>query len=167
MAIGIFREIYTFLAKMGLVITDDAKKVISAEGREWGPVSGDLALSVQNLPSFDSDALPTITVVIRNHGNISHTLRIPGWLFYFDYEVETMAGSRIAPCAFGRRLLQPGHKTEQLEIQLAPGSHTATEIPVGSLFGLRAGTPYRIRLRAGNLVSNEVTVGQARGKKRL
>ena len=166
MAIGIFREFYTFLAKMGLVVTDDAKKVISAEGREWGPVLGDLALSVQNLPSFDSDAQPEITVVIRNRGKTSHTLHVPGWLFYFDYEVETMSGIRVAPGPFGRQLLQPGRKTEQLEIPLAPGAHAATEIPIGSLFGLRAGTPYRIRLRAGNLVSNEVTVGPARGEKR-
>ena len=146
---------------MGLVVHDDPKKVISAEGREWGPVTGGLALSIQDAPSFDSEAQPEITAVVINRGDKARTLHIPGWLFYFEYEVETAEGARVEPGSFGRQLLAPERMTEKLEIALAPGAHVATEIPIGSIFGLRARTPYRIRLRAGDLVSNQVTVGRA------
>ena len=146
---------------MGLVIHDDAKKTISVEGREWGAVASGLALSIQYLPSFDSDAQPEITAVIANRGSASQTLSIPGWLYYFVYEVETTAGARLELTAFGRQLLRPERQTEKLEIPLAPGAHAATEIPIGSLFGLRPRTGYRIRLRAGELVSNQITLGQA------
>ena len=160
MAIGIFRQFYTFLAKMGLVVTDDAKKVISVEGRQWGPVSEGLALSIQHVPSFDSDAQPEITVVLINRGETPHALRVPGWLFYFDYEVETLSGDRVALGPFGRQLLRPERNVEKQEIQLNPGGHVATEIPLGSLFGLRPRTPYRVRVRGGGLESNQITVGQ-------
>jgi hypothetical protein len=144
---------------MGLVIHDEPIKVISAEGREWGPEAGGLALSIQNMPSFDSDAQPEITAVIINRGRAPQTLHIPGWLFYFDYNVSTADGSLVEMSSFGRQLLRPERRTEELEIPLAPGAHAATEIPIGSIFGLNARTPYSIRLRAGDLVSNQITVG--------
>jgi hypothetical protein len=149
-----------FLAKMGLVVHDDPAKVISAEGREWGPETDGLALSIKDMPSFDSEAQPEVTAVVMNRGDRAQTLQIPGWLFYFQYEVETMEGEPVEPGSFGRQLLRPERRTEKLEITLAPGAHTATEIPIGSIYGLRARTPYRIRLRAGKLVSNPITVGR-------
>ena len=144
---------------MGLVIHDEPIKVISAAGREWGPETGGLALSIQNMPSFDSDAQPEITAAIINRGNTTQTLRIPGWLFYFEYEVTSADGQPVQLSSFGRQLLRPERRTEDLEIPLAPGAHAATEIPIGSIFGLKAQTLYRIRLRAGDLVSNQITVG--------
>ena len=144
---------------MGLVIHDEPIKVISAEGREWGPVTNGLALSIQNMPSFDSDAQPEITAVIINRGSAPQTLHIPGWLFYFEYEVASADGRPVELSSFGRQLLRPERRTEDLEIPLAPGAHAATEIPIGSIFGLKAQTPYTIRLRAGDLVSNRITIG--------
>ena len=144
---------------MGLVIHDEPIKVISAEGREWGPVTNGLSLSIQDMPSFDSDAQPEITAVIINRGNTTQTLVIPGWLFYFDYSVSTSDGKALELSSFGRQLLRPERRTETLEIPLAPGAHAATEIPIGSIFGLKAQTPYTIRLRTGDLESNQITVG--------
>jgi len=144
---------------MGLVIHDEPIKVISAEGREWGPVTNGLSLSIQDMPSFDSDAQPEITAVIINRGNTTQTLRVPGWLFYFDYRVSTSDGRAVELSSFGHQLLRPERRTEALEIPLAPGAHATTEIPIGSIFGLNAQTPYNIQLRAGDLVSNQITVG--------
>ena len=146
---------------MGLVVHDEPMKVIGAEGREWGPPAHGLALSIQALHASDPEQLPEITAVIVNRSDGPQTLTVPGWLFYFDYEVESSPGVRVELSGFGRQLLRPERKTERLEIVLTAGGHAATEIPIGSLFGLRARTPYSIRLRAGELESNLVRVGQS------
>jgi hypothetical protein len=145
---GVFRAIYDFLAQFGLIVRDDPRKVIDLTSRQWGETVEGLALSIEELPRIASDELPAVSAVLRNAGSGPRQIVIPGWLFFFDFEVTNPDGSTVALGSFGRQLLRLERKTERIELTLAPGGVASTEVPVGSLFDLSGKRSYRIRLLA-------------------
>ena len=60
--------------------------------------------------------------------------------------------------SFGRELLKPARRTERLEIALAPGEFTETQIPIGPMFSLSNKLKYKVRASCELLQSNEITL---------
>jgi hypothetical protein len=142
----VLRGFFDFLAKMGLSVRDDPPKVVDLTVREWGPEQAGLALSIAEIPREDADALPRVSVVIRNVSRDRKTFSVPGWLFFYGVEVRMEDGTLASMSPFGRQLLKPERRTEQLEVSLEPGEFREAEIPIGSIFGLRARGRYTVSL---------------------
>jgi hypothetical protein len=157
----VFRSFFDFMAKMGLSVRDDPPKVVDLTVRQWGPENGGLALSIAELPREDPAALPTVTVVIRNVGHERKDFTVPGWLFFYEATVRLPDGSLAAVSPFGRQILKPERRTERLDVSLAPGQFSDTEIPIGSIFNLRARGPYTVSVvcETLSLHSNEIVIG--------
>lgn len=143
---------------MGLVLRDDPPKVIDMTGREWGrPVDG-LGLSLREIPKEDPAQQAVLSVVIRNEAPEPKTFIVPGWLFFYELQLD-------APLtAYGSQLLKPERKTERMEVTLAPGQARETDLPVGVLYDMRARGDYRIKVSCrlsdeAVLTSNEIVVG--------
>ena len=132
------------MAKMGLSVRDDPPKVVDLNIRSWGEPAAGLVLSVYDIPREDSEALPRISVVIRNIGTERMALSVPGWLFFYIVDVRLPDGSPVALSPFGRELLKPERRTNNLAISLDSGGFLETEIPIGSLYNLRALGQYAV-----------------------
>ncbi len=151
---------------MGLIVRDDPPKVVDLSVREWGAPTEGLALSIREVPHADPDAQAAVSVVLRNVGTATKSLTIPGWLFFYRFEVRDNSepgGTPAALSPFGRELLKPSRRTERLEIALAPGEATETQIPIGSLFNMPGKGRNRVRVScepAGGVVlqSNEIII---------
>jgi len=163
MAISGFRRFFDFLAGMGLIVRDDPPKVVDLTVREWGAAVEGLALSIREIPHEDPDAQAAVSVVLRNTGTAPQSLTVPGWLFFYRFEIFGPDGSAAGMSAFGKELLKPGRRTERLEVALAPGEFTETQIPIGSMFSLSGRVKYQVtaacELGAGAVLrSNEITI---------
>jgi hypothetical protein len=163
----VIRAFFDFMAKMGLSVRDDPPKIVDLTTRSWGEPASGLVLSVCEIPREDREALPRISVVIRNIGQERKTLTVPGWLFFYQIEVRLPDGSLAPLSPFGRELLNPARRTEDLAIVLGQGGFHETEIPIGSLFNLRARGRYGVSVRCVpdfgkeevTLRSNMITIG--------
>ena len=115
---------------------------------EWGPAVAGLALSIREIPHADPAAQPAVSVVLRNTGAAPKSLKVPGWLFFYQFEVRDNrepGGTPAGMSPFGRELLKPARRTERLEIALAPGEATETQIPIGSIFNMPGRRRNRVR----------------------
>lgn len=151
-----FTRFYNFLANMGLVIRDDPPKAIDMTGREWGEAVDGLALSVRELPREDPRQVAGISVVMKNDGAAAKKFRAAPWIFF--YQVE---GLELAP--YGRQLMSPERKGKDVEINLGAGGAIETDLPIATLYSMRAAGEYRIRLSCRLpddtvLRSNEIAV---------
>jgi hypothetical protein len=159
LAIHIINDFLTFLARMGLTVRDDPKKVVDIAGRTWGePVDG-VALSMQLKPKEDPDELAAVSVAIRNLGAAARTLRMRGWLGYFHLTIRDPAGADAPFTPYGRELMKPENAPSATEIELEPGEATEADIPIGSIYRMK-GT-YRVQAwcetpEGGRAVSNEI-----------
>jgi hypothetical protein len=145
------------MARMGLALRGDPPRSIDVTHREWGePVDG-VALSIREIPREDPEQLVSVSAVMKNSGQKQIPLTIPGWLYFYQIEID-------APTTpYGRSLLNPKHRKEPLEILLGPGDATETDLPVGSIFELRPGKNYPMRVTSrlpdGALLrSNELSI---------
>ncbi len=143
---GIFRSVMEFSARFGLTMRDDPVKVIDLAARTWGEPVEWAALSAELIPQSDRDALPSVSVVLRNIGMGPVSLTVPGWLFFLSAEVAGPDGS-VALSPFGAQLLKPERRTERIEVTLQAGTGTEARVPVGQLFGLRAAAERKARYR--------------------
>ena len=145
------------MGRMGLTLRGDPPRKIDMTGRIWGaPVNG-IALSIREIAREDPEQLASVSAVMKNSGEKQIPLVIPGWLHFFKIHIEAPA------TRYGRALLRPERQTERLEITLGPGDATETDLPVGSLYELRRGKEYKVRvscLLPGDLVleSNELVI---------
>lgn len=143
--INAFRSFFDFLARMGLSVRDDPKRVIDVAARQWGPVVDGLALSIESvLLREDRSVMSNLSVVLRNAGDEPKSLVVPGWLFFFHVELTGPEGQPAPMSPFGKELLKPSRRTERIEVTLAPGGITETQIPIGSIFDMRAQGEYRV-----------------------
>jgi len=147
-----------FLAKMGLTLRGDPPRAIDITNREWGPPVDGIALSIREIARQDPEELPSVSAVMKNGGQKQIPLSIPGWLYFYNIEIE-------APTTpYGGSLLRPKHQTEPLKLTLGPGDATETDLPIGSIFKLQTGRDYKLRVSCqlpGDIVlhSNELTIG--------
>jgi hypothetical protein len=151
------------MAKMGLAMRDDPPKVLDLSVREWGAPAGGFALSIREVPREDPDASPAVSVVLRNLSDDRRQLTIPGWLVFYKWEVAAADGTRVPVSPFGRERLKPERQTERFEISLAAGEANETQIPLGSIFSIRARGRYRVKASCeplGEIVvrSNEILI---------
>jgi len=159
MAVNKFTRFYNFLAKMGLVIRDDPRKVIDMTGREWGAAVDGLALSIRELRREDPGQVAGISVVIRNEGTSPRTLTVPPWIFF--YEIE---GLELTP--YGQQLMRPDRKGKNIEVTLSAGDAIETDLPIATFYNMRAGGNYKVRVSCRlpdqtggkTLRSNEIVV---------
>ncbi len=163
MAIGILRGTLDWFAKLGLSVRDDPPKTIDLTNREWGTPAGGLAVSIREIPKEDPDQLPSVSAVLRNVSDARQRFSIPAWLIFYSIGVTRPDGSPAALTPFGRELLKPERHPRGVTLDLAPGQPVETEIPVGSIFDMRAKGEYRIRLTAARpdapvLESNQIAV---------
>lgn len=139
-----FRRFFDFMAGMGLIVRDDPKKVIDLTVREWGPEVDGFVLSIGEIPHEDPDAQAAVSLVLRNVGTASRQLTVPGWLFFYRFEILGADGTAASMSSFGKELLKPARRTERVEVALGPGEFTETQIPIGSMFSLSGRVKYRV-----------------------
>ena len=84
---SVFRRFFDFLAGLGLIVRDDPPKVVDLTVRAWGAAVDGLALSIREVPHEDPDAQATVSVVLRNVGPAPRSLTVPGWLFFYQFEI--------------------------------------------------------------------------------
>jgi hypothetical protein len=153
-----FRRVFNLLANMGLILRDDPPKVIDMTGREFGAAVNGLELSIREFPKDDPGERAVLSVVIRNRENEKKVFVVPGWLFFYEVQID-------APLSgYGDQVLKPERKTERFEVVLAANEAKETDVPLGLLYDLRAGSAYRVRVSArladgAVLTSNETVVG--------
>jgi hypothetical protein len=160
---GAIRNFLTFLAKMGLSVRDDPKKVVDVAGRTWGEPVGGLALSVVLKRAEDPDELATVSVALHNRSLEIKRLMTRGWLNFFDVSVVGPDGALVPPTPYGSELMKPERRPPLAEVVLAPGEAIEADIPIGSLFEMRGG---QFQVKAvceapddgGLIASNEVQV---------
>jgi len=146
-----------FLAKMGLTLRGDPPRAIDITNREWGPPVDGIVLSIREIPRQDPEELPGVSAVMKNGGEKRIPLSIPGWLYFYNIEIE-------APqTPYGRSLLKPKHHQEPLHLTLGPGDATETDLPIGTIFELNKRQGYKLRVSCqlpGDIVlhSNELTI---------
>ena len=157
------RGVLDFLARMGLSVRDDPPRVVDLSVRQFGESRGGLALSILQIPRDDRDALASVSVVLRNVSQEPKAFTIPGWLAFYRFDVRLPDGSPAAMKPFGRALADPNRKKESVKVALAPGGLNETEVPLGSIFNLKAGERFSVRascqLNDTLLESNEIVIG--------
>ena len=132
------------MAKMGLSVKDDPRKIVDIAGREWGdPVDG-LALSVMLRPKEDPDELPAISVAIQNRGTLILRLPTLGWLHFFQVSLNDSRGAAVELTPYGRERMKPERMQALSEIVLEPGEATEADIPLGSIYQMGRGQ-YRVQ----------------------
>jgi hypothetical protein len=162
----LIRRFLTFLAKMGLTVRDDPKKVVDVAGRTWGEAVDGLALSVLLSARRHDDEPPSVSVAIHNRGPDVQRLLTRGWLNYFRVSVVDVQGASVAMTPYGRESMKPERLPAPAEVVLAPGEAIEADIPVGLLFEMRRGE-FRVQATCeapggGVIASNEIQVSSAR-----
>ncbi len=160
--IGLIRRFLTFLAKMGLSVRDDPKKVVDVAGRVWGEPVGGLALSLELKRKEDPDELATVSAAVHNRSAETQRLTTRGWLNFYQVSVVGSDGHAVALTPYGGELAKPERQPAPAEIVLAPGEAIEADIPIGSIYQMRKGH-YSVQASAGVpgglAVSNEISVG--------
>jgi hypothetical protein len=155
-----FTKFYNFLANMGLVLRDDPPKVIDMIGRDWGETAHGaaegLALSIRELAREEPRQVAGISVVMKNGGSVPIVLTVPPWIFFYE-----IAGLELSP--YGRQFLVSDQQEKRAEVTLGPGDAIETDIPLATLYNMRAQGDYTVhvscRLPDGAVLrSNEITI---------
>jgi hypothetical protein len=151
-----FIRFFNFLANMGLVLRDDPPKVIDMAGREWGDPADGLALSIRELKREDLHQVAGISVIIRNEEPRARTFNVPPWIFFCEID-----GLELTP--YGRQLMSPDRKGKNIEVKLDPNGAIETDLPVATIYDMRAGGEYKIQVSCRLpdqtvLRSNEITI---------
>ncbi len=125
-------------------------------GREWGRAADGLVLSVSELGRDDRRQVAGISVVMKNEGTLPRSLTVPPWIFFYQIE-----GLELAP--YGRQLMSPGRQGKDIEVTLGPGDAIETDLPLATIYDLRAPGNHKIRVSCrlpGQTVlrSNELTI---------
>jgi len=126
-------------------VRDDEPKTVDVAGREWGEPAGGFAISIQQIRKEDPAQLPAISAAIRNVSGERKHFEIPGWLVFYTLEITGPDGGRVGLTGFGRELLKPERHQGSIVVDLAPGQAVETDIPIGSIYDMRARGEYRIR----------------------
>ncbi len=160
--IGLIRRFLTFLAKMGLTVRDDPKKVVDVAGRAWGEAVHGLALSVLLSARKHDDEPPSVSVAIHNRSPHVQRLLTRGWLNYFRVSAVNAEGVLAPMTAYGRESMKPERLPAPAEVVLAPGQAVEADIPIGLLFEMRRGD-FRVQAMCdapggGVIASNEIQV---------
>jgi hypothetical protein len=153
-----FTRVFNLLANMGLILRDDPPRVIDMTGREFGAAVNGLELSIRESPKEDPGERAVLSVVIRNREREKKTFAVPGWLFFYDVQIDA------ALSGYGDQVLKPERRTERFEVTLAANEAKETDVPLGLLYDLGAGSDHRVRVSArlangAVLTSNEIVVG--------
>lgn len=145
------------MAKMGLSVRDDPRKVVDVAGRAWGePVDG-LSLSVALRLKEDADELATVSAAIHNRTAETHRLLTRGWLDFLRVSVMNSDGVAAEMTPYGRELFKPERQRALSEVVLAPGEAVEADIPIGSIYRMPKGM-YRVQVRADGIASNEIQI---------
>lgn len=151
-----FTRFYDFLANMGLVIRDDPPKVIDLKGREWGPEIEGLALSIRELPREEARQVTGISIVMRNVSAEPKRLHVaPLAVFYKVHGLE------LTP--FGSQFLKSPPSGPNVDIALDQGQPAETELPLSTMFNLKALGEYRVSVTCtlpdgAEMASNEILI---------
>lgn len=160
-AINAFRRFLDFLAKMGLSVKDDPRKVVDIAGRTWGsPVEG-LVLSLALKKKEDPDELASVSVALHNTRPVPLSFVIHGWVNFFRVKVLSPDNSEAELAPYGREVFRTDHRPAATEITLAPGEALEADIPIGLIYRLKSGE-YRVEAFAevdgSRVVSNRITI---------
>jgi len=156
------------MARMGLAMRDDPPKTIDVAARAWGPSRDSFALSLESAPlREDASVTSNLSVVLRNEAQVARTLSLTDWLFLYRVELTGPDGNPVSQSAFGREMLNPERGKERFERTFPPEGVMEAQIPLGSLFDLRARGEYRAVVSCelpgiGELRSNPVTIAISR-----
>jgi hypothetical protein len=155
-------KLFDTLADMGIWIRfhDKRTEPPTEEGRAWGPAVDGFALSLAPLHE------ESVSVLIKNNTDREERMLIPGWLRYLRTNITGPGNSPVALKPYGRQVLDSAQASKSVELVFPAGKHLFTEIPIGALFNLQGGGPYRVKVEcavpghpSATLISNEVTLG--------
>jgi hypothetical protein len=101
--------------------------------------------------------------MLRNVSEAATQMTLPGGLFFYKLKIVGQDGAPISMSPFGRELLKPERNTERIELRLAPGEVTETQIPVGNIFSLHRQGTHRAQASCQlpdgtELLSNEIAL---------
>ena len=139
-----FRGFLDFVGNMGLLARGDRPKVVNLTGREWGATVGGLSISARQEVKQDSAELPSISVVLRNHGPSALAFTAPGWLAFYGLKVVGPNGAEVPLSPYGVQLLKSSRQTEKVEVSLLPQAVSETILPVGSVYTMRGPGEYKV-----------------------
>ena len=120
------------------------------------PSEAKIVAALRLAAATKKNALHT-AVVIRNRESEKKIFTVPGWLFFYGVQID-------APLSgYGEQVLKPERRTERFEVTLIANEAKETDVPLGLLYDLRAGSDYRVRVSArladgAVLTSNEIVV---------
>jgi hypothetical protein len=150
-----FSKLFDTLANLGIWIrlNDKRTEPPTEVGREWGAEVDGFVLSLAALRAG------SLSLMIKNAGTDEVRVSIPGWLRYLTVAIDAPLRS------FGKQVMNDPQLAKPVERVFPAGKAVLTEIPVGSIYELRPGVGYRVRVscpvpgKADGLVltSNEVT----------
>ena len=151
------RRALNFLAKMGLTVRDDPPRVIDVAARQWGPSVDGFALPIETIAQEEGELLRFCPLCSGMWGTLPK--RCPLRVGSYFPPVQTTA----EPTLFGRELLKPERQTMRVTSTLAPGEFFETQLPVGSLFDLRARGDYPAQVSCtlpdgATLLSNKIAI---------
>jgi hypothetical protein len=152
---NIFERVFDQMARMGLAFKSDPIKVIETAGREWGPVTGGLALSIA--PRKDQKDM--LSVILRNVDGSAKRIATRGWLHFLEVDLKSPSGKDVVLTEYGRRALDPNQAKPDMVVQLGPDEMVETEWPVGLFYDMSEPGTYKVRvscqLPGGILQSND------------
>lgn len=152
-------KVMDVLANLGFVMRDTRRDKVGAAHRQWGPEVEGFVLSLHLV-----EPIPTLSVALKNTRPVERRASLPGWLFYYSVHLTTPNGSNAQLTPFGRQILSPERSQQTVEVVFPPGKPVMTEIPIATLYDMRAPGEYRVFVTCPapgsgeTLTSNELTI---------
>jgi hypothetical protein len=93
---------------------------------------------------------------MRNDGSAAQRLNVPPWTFFYNIH-----GLELTP--YGRQLMNAGPKTGNTNVMLGSGDAIETELPLSTMYNMRALGEYRVQVSCAlpggqEMRSNEIAV---------
>jgi hypothetical protein len=155
---NVFERVFDQMARMGLAFKSDPIRVIETAGRQWGPVTGGLDLSIA--PRADQKDL--LSVILRNVEPTAKRIVTRGWLHFLEVDLKSPSGTDTPLSAYGRRALDPSQAKPDVAVPLGPNEMVETELPLCIFYEMSEPGTYRTsvscRLPEGILTSNECVI---------
>lgn len=126
---GRLESVMNVLANLGFVMRDTRRTKFEAPDREWGISVDGFALSINTV-----EPKPTISVALKNTGEVERLSALPGWLSYYAVSITGPDGVDAEPTAYGRQLLDPSRAQSPIQTRFPAGGILTTEIPIATLY---------------------------------
>jgi hypothetical protein len=146
-------KILDVMANLGLALRDTRREKVTNDQRQWGPEVEGFVLSIHLV-----EPMPTLSVALKNTTPVERRAVLPPWLLYYKVSINAL------PTPFGRQVLSGAQNLPPTEVVFPPGQPVITEIPIATLYDMRAPGEYKVSVSCpvpgsqAILTSNEISV---------